>query len=409
VPTQNSSSTNSTSKAAARLDALDGLRGVVALLVALFHVNIWHSGFENGWLRNAHPVLSCFFLISGFVITLMYGERLKDGRGVADFAVRRAGRLWSVHLFALGFLFCWELSRAIRAYVTGRTDISTFGEGWSVWELIRSVVLVHGWGFEKNAIWNFPSWTLSTEIVAYAVFATVFVSIRRLDLRVAVALVIVVVSGAVFSYGTQLQNWFGYHVAWCLQGFFLGALLSWAWQRWPIRSPLLGSAIEISCLVACVLMIPVRVTGLPSYLLWWVCVVAFVYALASGRGVVSRVLALKPITRLGELSISIYLLHFPIILILNQAFAVLERSGALANVFLPNPLRPGAFVISFGPVWLMDLLTVAYLALAVAVSALVYRFVEAPSRDFFNGLGTRIRRGEIGWPKTALRPTHGSG
>jgi hypothetical protein len=47
----------------------------------------------------------------------------------------------------------------------GGTDINTFGDGWSFWELIRSVFLVHGWGF--------PSWRLSTELIAYALFAAI--------------------------------------------------------------------------------------------------------------------------------------------------------------------------------------------------------------------------------------------
>jgi peptidoglycan/LPS O-acetylase OafA/YrhL len=403
VPSQNSAS-----KAPLRLIALDGSRGVLALSVAFFHINIWHSQLEQPWLRHFHPVLGFFFVLSGFLLTLLYDERLKDGRSAVDFAVRRMGRQWPVHLFALGLLFCWELSRALRAFVLGRTDISTFGDGWSISELIRSVFLVHGWGFERFSIWNFPSWTLSTELIAYALFIAVTVNIKRLGIRVALASAITIVSGAVFCYQTQFQNWYGSNVAWCVQGFFLGSLLSWAWRRWPIRSDLLGSAVEIGCLVAFALMLVVGASGLPLYLFWWVCMAALIYAIASERGLFSRLLALKPFTWVGEISLSIYLLHFPVMLALNQAFMVLERRGVLGQALVPNPVRPGSYVISFGPMWLMDLLTLAYLAAVVAVSAVVYLCIEAPSRDFFAKLGTRIKRGEIGGPMALLRSTPGS-
>jgi len=38
----------------------------------------------------------------------------------------------------------------------------------------------------------------------------------------------------------------------------------------------------------------------------------------------------------------------------------------------------------------MDLLDILYLAVVIAVSCLTYRFVEEPSRKFFNRLSTRF-------------------
>jgi len=392
-----------------RLVALDGVRGVLALSVAFFHINIWHHQFEAAWLRNFHPVLGFFFVLSGFLITLLYDHRLKDARSAADFAIRRIGRQYPVHVFALGLLLCWELSRAIRAWVLGRTDITTFGDAWTVAELIRSVFLVHGWGFESFSSWNFPSWTLSTELIAYALFTIIVVNVKRLEMRIAAAVAIAVIGAVLFAHNTQFRYWFGSNVAWCLQGFFTGALLSWAWQRWPIRSRALGNAVEIGSLAGCALMLMAGPTGFSMFLLWWLCMGGLIYAVASERGVVSSLLASRPIVWVGEISLSIYLLHFPVMLAFNQFFTMLDRSGVLGRVLAPNPVRPGATIISFGPMWLMDLLTVVYLALAVAVGAVVYRFIEAPSRDFFGKLGTRVKRGEIGWPKAAVRSTQRSG
>ncbi|HXE85876.1 MAG TPA: hypothetical protein VN524_03630 [Hyphomicrobiaceae bacterium] len=117
VPSQNSAA-----KPLPRLVALDGVRGVLALSVAFFHINIWHGQFEERWLRNLHPVLGFFFVLSGFRLTLLYDRRLKDGKSAVDFVIRRIRRQWSVHLFALGLLFSWELSRAVRATLLGRAD-----------------------------------------------------------------------------------------------------------------------------------------------------------------------------------------------------------------------------------------------------------------------------------------------
>ncbi len=89
-----------------RLDVLDGLRGVAALLVVIYHFTARWTARENGeslyphgdGLLEALPFLnllglfgvSLFFLISGFVIIMT----LERSTGLADFAVRRASRLW---------------------------------------------------------------------------------------------------------------------------------------------------------------------------------------------------------------------------------------------------------------------------------------------------------------------------
>jgi len=90
----------------ARLDTLDGLRGVAALLVVIFHFTAGWTAQQSGeslypygdGLLEALPLLvhlghygvCLFFLISGFVIILT----LERSTGLADFAVRRASRLW---------------------------------------------------------------------------------------------------------------------------------------------------------------------------------------------------------------------------------------------------------------------------------------------------------------------------
>ncbi|MDP3459295.1 MAG: acyltransferase family protein, partial [Hyphomonas sp.] len=89
-----------------RLDALDGLRGIAAVLVVIYHFTARWTERENGeslyphgdGLLEALPFVnllglygvSLFFLISGFVIIMT----LERSTGIADFAVRRASRLW---------------------------------------------------------------------------------------------------------------------------------------------------------------------------------------------------------------------------------------------------------------------------------------------------------------------------
>jgi len=66
-----------------RFLGLDGLRGVCALTVLLFHAaNLFHHGpiFQHGYLA-----VDMFFLLSGFVIAFIHEDRLKSGMSLTAF------------------------------------------------------------------------------------------------------------------------------------------------------------------------------------------------------------------------------------------------------------------------------------------------------------------------------------
>ncbi len=78
-----------------RYAGLDGLRGVCALTVLLFHCNgFFYAGpvFQHGYLA-----VDMFFILSGFVVAASYEEKLKSGFGVRAFLRTRAARLMPVY------------------------------------------------------------------------------------------------------------------------------------------------------------------------------------------------------------------------------------------------------------------------------------------------------------------------
>src|SRR3954470_17061406 len=85
-----------------RFHSLDGLRGVCALSVVLFHAaDLFHKGplMPHGYLA-----VDTFFLLSGFVIALNYEGALGSGLRLTAFLAARARRLLPVYW--LGATFC---------------------------------------------------------------------------------------------------------------------------------------------------------------------------------------------------------------------------------------------------------------------------------------------------------------
>ena len=78
--------------------ALDGVRGIAALAVMMFHIAWWpHFGRP---FPSAYLAVDLFFALSGFVVAHAYSPRLSQGMSPWGFLRLRVVRLWP--LYALG-------------------------------------------------------------------------------------------------------------------------------------------------------------------------------------------------------------------------------------------------------------------------------------------------------------------
>jgi len=92
---------------------LDSWRGIAALLVAIFHLNVYSAIYPLDFIRNAYLFVDFFFVLSGFVITHSYAGRLGTLEDLGSFAVKRLGRLWPLHVVVLLAFVAVESAKAV--------------------------------------------------------------------------------------------------------------------------------------------------------------------------------------------------------------------------------------------------------------------------------------------------------
>jgi peptidoglycan/LPS O-acetylase OafA/YrhL len=83
------------------LGSLESLRGVAALLVALYHVSWLNPTRYQGLVLNSYLMVDLFFVLSGFVMCHGYGHRIRNRAELGDFLVLRIGRLYPLHVAML--------------------------------------------------------------------------------------------------------------------------------------------------------------------------------------------------------------------------------------------------------------------------------------------------------------------
>jgi peptidoglycan/LPS O-acetylase OafA/YrhL len=151
-----------------RLFTLDGMRGVAALLVAVYHYRV-HSG---AWNFPGYLAVDFFLLLSGYVIALSYERKLTDGMPWHRFCEIRLVRLFP--LYAAGLAFGMLLS--VVGYLP--PGLKLVPEQERVYAaFLNAGLLPSPWGVLPFPF-NNPSWSLFAEIVINVIFSAALFRFR---------------------------------------------------------------------------------------------------------------------------------------------------------------------------------------------------------------------------------------
>jgi peptidoglycan/LPS O-acetylase OafA/YrhL len=374
-----------------RFRILDGWRGVCALFVALFHLDAYWHFYDIAFVRQAWLFVDFFFVLSGFVISYAYMDRLAGWPEARSFIVRRFGRLWPLHIAVLTLLVLLELLKLAVVNIAGLdADRAAFSGNKSVDAILANIPMIHSLGIYDQLTWNFPSWSISTEFYTYLVFAGLFTVVRKPATSLLLSMAIAIMGAAVVAMFSSrwLDTTYDYGFFRCVFGFFVGHLTYRLWRtRVGHRAFRTLWSVEILCVAGIVVF--VTLVGRTAFSLAAPIVFGFaVWVFAHESGPVSRLMAARPIALLGAWSYSIYLGHALIFEIIRRALDLLSRVVGFPFVIertYPWSSQP-IELIFFGSRWMMDGLAVVYLAAVVLFAALTYQFVEQPGRRFFNSI-----------------------
>ena len=275
--------------------ALDGMRGIAALAVVLYHIaTVPFLRAPVGYLA-----VDFFFALSGFVIAHAYRQRLLDGMSFAQFAILRVARLYPVLL--LGFLLA--LLRAVALFVLhdpGAPSLEEIVSGGTLNLLLLPTPIVGAYMFL-----NVPAWSLMFELLANFAYAKWARYLTRgalmLILLVSGPMLVPIAYGGLFGAGGTIDT-FQVGLVRVVFSFSMGLLLYDVLDRlpqWRIN-PYLLAALLFAALVA-----PIKH---PLYDLVFVVVLTPLFVILGAH---SRSFA--GAKWLGEISYPVYALHYSLL------------------------------------------------------------------------------------------------
>jgi peptidoglycan/LPS O-acetylase OafA/YrhL len=345
---------------AGRLACLDGLRGILSLMVVVIHsgqiihypapVQPWITDLGDGGLA-----VDMFFVLSGLVV---FNSLLSFRGQIVPSIVARAARIYPAYLVALAaslpLVFCGFIPQPFWAH------------------LLAHLTMTHGL-FPNDELRDIhisilqPAWSLSTEWQFYLLMAG-WVAVGGLYRRQASAIFMLLGLAGVWL-GRNFSPAFLPNEA---HLFALGIATSALFVRQD-RAPWDGFLLALAACLAVVLL-----RGAPTKLvvpLGWVVIVAAQLNIR-GTGMVRITLESAPLRWLGKVSYSLYLIHFPILLLFAEVW---------------NPAgRP--LLSHFA--WMLTILWIC-----LAASALMQQYVEVP----FNLAGHRAAKALTDSPRALFK------
>ncbi len=339
------------------LPALTGLRGVGAVLVVLYHM-IYSMRIPI--LDEGYMGVDLFFILSGFIMSHVYGDRVNfiSRREYLDFLKSRLARVYPLHIFTLLLLLLIVVIlpgfSIPYSHARGRFGIGSF---------VANTLLVQTWGFGYPGSWNGPSWSLSAEWFAYLCLPVILLPIRLIRTRIA-ALVASILSVVVLYSSLRYLGYRSFDTAIgragmlrMLSEFSLGCIIYRLYLMPSRNDIMIATSLFILAVIAA------WISPRPDAFLVIVSACA-VFLGSQSTGIVAWTLSLRFVVFLGDISFSVYMIHWIVLQIFNW---LTGRGLILAGT------------------WLMTDATL--FIIIVCLSYLSYRFIEKPARAWGKALG----------------------
>lgn len=352
---------------AARVQTIDGLRGIAALLVVFFHLHEAISRTASGWLwapfdwiaRNGFLGVDVFFVISGFVIALSVSKGAPTLSYFGRFILRRSIRLdppyWSAILLEIVLL-----TLTLRLFTGYAVELPSVPQVLAHLAYAQALL---GYGHIIDVFW-----TLCYEVQFYAFFVGLVVFRAMLPPRFQNPRWAVLMGATLFLVSLWTRYWrpeglpAGLAIDRWFQ-FFIGVL---TWRVVAKRGSMGALALSWGVLVAAV-----AAAGAPATQLLAVGVSALLVAAARDPRW-GRPLASRPVLFLGAISYSLYLYHA----------SVGWRFVSLVQRIFPGPWTPPEAIA----VYLLGIVV------SVGFSASLWWFIERPCLTLSQRIRLPLRR-----------------
>ena len=309
-----------------RINKLDGLRGFCSIMVLLFHYPYEYMPdflYNSFFIRQSWSFVDFFFVLSGFVISYNYSN-IYSKKSFFSFIVKRIIRLYPLLVYTTLVFFFFKVISDIFF-----TELVNYPKSITTYTLdtLNTLLLMNSTPFfgdlSVNLGMNFPSWSVSAEIIAYSLFGLTYLFFSSKKIISHFYLILISILIYLFKENTFLADYSWLFLR-AVVGFNFGCIVNWLFKK------------NITVNSFCELFLPLLVLAFlflfnvydskQFFLLDLIVRPAFfgfvIFIILSTNNIFSKALESKPMIFLGKLSYSIYLNHVLLLLVIPRLIFV---------------------------------------------------------------------------------------
>ena len=379
--------------------ALSGARALPPLILVLFHYSEAHGYRGAQWFDRlagkGYLWVEFFFILSGFVLTYVYGARwrtLWQAGNYLRFQETRLARLYPLHLAMLLLILCMVVT--LRAIAAHYGYVSIYDEPWhpvvTLPTFIANLFLVQAWNLFPYISWNGAAWFVSVEFLLCLLFP-LYLAVARRGTASASGLI---VAGAAGLTALALTSQHGLDLTFHngiwrgMAAFAIGVGLAVVHERVQPHAQSLPTHWHsiAQCAALALLLWAIYETGWTHR---WVdiytvlAMAPLIFLLSFDRGILAEALKMRVPRKLGEWSYAIYIGQTPLLQLLRYAKLRLYPA--------PDAFVLGRSWASWEPIWHW-LEPALLVAAAILWGYLLFRLVEQPAAKRLRALIGRQRR-----------------
>ena len=350
-----------------KIEELESIRGLAALLVVFFHLPKWNPILNIGLINNGYLMVDLFFVLSGFVIYNAYTNKINTSKDLVRFQFLRFGRLYPVHIVFLLFFLALEVAKYISISKLGVPNIraTPFSQN-SLVAFIEQVFLLQAIGPTGNATtFNNPAWSISVEFYTYFIFglSILFLKERRTYIFLVISLISISLLATDITFGFK-------DLLRCLAGFFIGCLTAHTIRNIKTTMP---NYLAILFLALIILFLQLKTSPKFDFVMYFLTSAMIMSLILSKGGILRTILRHKLLTWLGLISYSVYMSHFFVLWVISNIFKRILKRPELQNA-------NGELVLSLSTSETI-VATIMVLFSVVLVSQMTYSIIEKPMRE----------------------------
>jgi peptidoglycan/LPS O-acetylase OafA/YrhL len=187
-----------------RIEQLTFLRFVAAIALVIYHYGTkvfpFNTEILNIIFRNSNLGVSFFFVLSGYVLMLAYGNQKSVSK--LEFFKKRFARIYPVYFIGIVLMVIYYLTSS---YLGNGKDVDFL-------EVLSNLFLIQAWIPQHALTINFVGWSLSVEVLFYMLFPLVLKIFNHFSLK---RLVVVVF----FFWGLSQISFWGLKTSELYKGF----------------------------------------------------------------------------------------------------------------------------------------------------------------------------------------------